>query len=438
MTAEGQVQCSCQSGWKLDGDLRSCVDVNECGDFTNGGCEQLCANHPGGFKCTCREGYKVRTDDPTKCQPVCDPPCNNYGVCVAPNSCDCPPGYPGPGCSAMCSPPCAHGGTCMRWNKCLCPLGWTGAGCHTAICELPCANGGRCVGPNICQCPSDYSGPQCLLPLCTPACQNGGRCVDVNKCTCVGGWQGARCQIEPIQCQKPCRNGGVCVGFNRCRCVKGFTGEVCETAVTTPCVPPCQHGATCSPHNTCTCPEGTAGLRCERLTCPVLTTVVSMDRAVRKAFRESYVDRCGPLGVQLCTKYRINQVRVYLQAYRLAETYGNVFSIQLGQEWMVVLNGPTILKEALVNQGDSVADRPNLQLIIDSCHGLGLGFSSGHLWKQQRQFAISTLRYFGSGSKSLEPVVLEEFTHCAKQFSEFKATENVGAVCELISDERFE
>lgn len=30
---------------------------------------------------------------------VCDPPCQNYGVCVAPNSCDCPPGYPGVGCS---------------------------------------------------------------------------------------------------------------------------------------------------------------------------------------------------------------------------------------------------------------------------------------------------------------------------------------------------
>lgn len=25
MTAEGQVQCSCRSGWKLDVDLRSCV-----------------------------------------------------------------------------------------------------------------------------------------------------------------------------------------------------------------------------------------------------------------------------------------------------------------------------------------------------------------------------------------------------------------------------
>lgn len=30
---------------------------------------------------------------------LCHPLCQNYGVCVAPNSCDCPPGYPGPGCS---------------------------------------------------------------------------------------------------------------------------------------------------------------------------------------------------------------------------------------------------------------------------------------------------------------------------------------------------
>lgn len=43
-------------------------DANECGDFTNGGCEQLCVNHPGGFNCTCKEGYEVRADDPTRCR----------------------------------------------------------------------------------------------------------------------------------------------------------------------------------------------------------------------------------------------------------------------------------------------------------------------------------------------------------------------------------
>lgn len=81
---------------------------------------------------------------------------------------------------------------------------------------------------------------------------------------------------------------------------------------------------------------------------------------------------------------------------QLAETYGNVFSIQLGQEWMVVLNGPTILKEALVNQGDSVADRPNLQLIIDSCHGLGetITHQNKHLLFLCKAHAISFFREY--------------------------------------------
>lgn len=40
---------------------------------------------------------------------------------------------------------------------------------------------------------------------------------------------------------------------------------------------------------------------------------------------------------------------------------------------MVVLNGPAMLKEALVTQGDGVADRPNLQLNVDASRGLGEG-----------------------------------------------------------------
>ncbi|XP_051872445.1 wnt inhibitory factor 1-like isoform X2 [Pristis pectinata] len=185
----------------------------------------------------------------------------------------------------MCSPPCAHGGTCLRSNTCLCPPGWAGRGCHTAVCAEPCANGGKCVAPNTCQCPSDYTGEQCLT--------------------------------EPVACDPRCGNGGVCVGYNKCRCQPQFTGPICETVVQTPCVPPCQHGGTCRQLNRCECAEGTAGSRCQRLTCPLVTLTVSTARATRRGVAESYVDRCGPLGVKLCIKYRINQVRVYVQAYKV-------------------------------------------------------------------------------------------------------------------------
>lgn len=41
----------------------------------------------------------------------------------------------------------------------------------------------------------------------------------------------------------------------------------------------------------------------------------------------------------------------------------------MGQEWIVVLNGFKVVKEALVNQGDSVVDRPVQPLQIDIGNG---------------------------------------------------------------------
>lgn len=38
---------------------------------------------------------------------------------------------------------------------------------------------------------------------------------------------------------------------------------------------------------------------------------------------------------------------------------------------MVVLNGFEVLKEALVNQGDSLEDRPYIPLVEDVSHGRG-------------------------------------------------------------------
>ncbi|CAJ0922029.1 unnamed protein product, partial [Ranitomeya imitator] len=189
---EGGFECSCQTGYRLGSDGRTCDDVDECVDFTHGGCQQSCRNTLGSYNCSCYTGFTIRTDDPTKCQQL-------WCVCVATDTCDCPAGYPGPGCSAMCSPPCAHGGTCMRHNTCACPPGWTGSGCQTAVCNLPCANGGRCVAPETCQCLSGYSGEQCLT--------------------------------QPFRCEKPCVNGGRCSGYNVCRCPVGFLGAQCEAGM---------------------------------------------------------------------------------------------------------------------------------------------------------------------------------------------------------------
>lgn len=56
---------------------------------------------------------------------------------------------------------------------------------------------------------------------------------------------------------------------------------------------------------------------------------------------------------------------------QLAEKYGDVYSLRMGQEWLVVLNRYEVLKEALVNQGDSLVDRPVVPLLDKTTHGLG-------------------------------------------------------------------
>ncbi|XP_029562092.1 cytochrome P450 2J1-like [Salmo trutta] len=89
--------------------------------------------------------------------------------------------------------------------------------------------------------------------------------------------------------------------------------------------------------------------------------------------------------------------------------YGNIFSLRIpsanqGPKW-VVLSGYEMVKEALVNNGDSFADRPSLPLFEEIYIYLSVIMSNGYPWKQQRRFALSTLRNFGLGKKSLEPSI---------------------------------
>ncbi|KAL7397191.1 hypothetical protein ABVT39_018108 [Epinephelus coioides] len=67
--------------------------------------------------------------------------------------------------------------------------------------------------------------------------------------------------------------------------------------------------------------------------------------------------------------------RTHESMTQLAGKYGDVYSLRMGPVWMVVLNGFEVLKEALVNQGDSLVDRPCLPLQEDMFHGQGKPFN---------------------------------------------------------------
>ncbi|KAK2835624.1 hypothetical protein Q5P01_016108 [Channa striata] len=133
---------------------------------------------------------------------------------------------------------------------------------------------------------------------------------------------------------------------------------------------------------------------------------------------------------------------------KLAEKYGNVYSLKMGPSWTLVLNGLEAVQEGLVTKGDILADRPLLPLHTDVLPKLGILFTNGHMWKQQRRFALFTLKYLGLGKRSLEPSIVDEFIYLSKEIDNHKgkpfnphllinnAVSNI--ICSLVFGHRFE
>ncbi|XP_060118466.1 cytochrome P450 2K6-like isoform X2 [Heteronotia binoei] len=112
--------------------------------------------------------------------------------------------------------------------------------------------------------------------------------------------------------------------------------------------------------------------------------------------------------------------RPYNTMLKFSKQYGPVYSIQLGVQKMVVLAGYKTVKEALVNQADAFADRPVIPIFDEANHGHGIIFSNGENWKVMRRFAISTLRDYGMGKKTIEDKIVEECHFLIQKFESFE------------------
>uniref|UniRef100_A0A8B9JLV9 Cytochrome P450 2J2-like n=1 Tax=Astyanax mexicanus TaxID=7994 RepID=A0A8B9JLV9_ASTMX len=103
---------------------------------------------------------------------------------------------------------------------------------------------------------------------------------------------------------------------------------------------------------------------------------------------------------------------------KLADKYGEVFSLRLGFGKTVFVSGYKNVKEALVM--DTFVDRPDVPLFYKIFKGLSVGVSNGYLWKMQRKFAITHLRHFGEAKKDLELSMQQETTFLCDAFRDEK------------------
>ncbi|XP_053362025.1 cytochrome P450 2F2-like [Clarias gariepinus] len=107
---------------------------------------------------------------------------------------------------------------------------------------------------------------------------------------------------------------------------------------------------------------------------------------------------------------------------KLAEKYGNVYSLSIGTKPAVVLNGLQAVREALVNKSSDFSGRPQT-LVKDVHRGKGVIMADyGFQWKEHRRFALMTLRNFGLGKQSMENRILEEIKHLVAKLEKFSGS----------------
>ncbi|NXV63744.1 CP2J2 protein, partial [Molothrus ater] len=133
---------------------------------------------------------------------------------------------------------------------------------------------------------------------------------------------------------------------------------------------------------------------------------------------------------------------------RLVKRYGDIFGMHMGGMKFVMVTGMRLVKEVLVNQGDKFLDRPDLPVDEGIFKKIGLISSTGHLWKAQRRFTLTTLRNFGLGKRSLEERIQEECRYLTDVFRDeqgnpfnpqLKITNAVAnVICSLIFGNRFD
>ncbi|XP_053315651.1 cytochrome P450 2K1-like [Spea bombifrons] len=128
----------------------------------------------------------------------------------------------------------------------------------------------------------------------------------------------------------------------------------------------------------------------------------------------------------------------HIYLHELSKEYGSVFSVQLGTTKILVLCGYETVKDALLNYGDALSDRPIIPIISDISKEHGVIFSNGENWKVMRRFTLTTLRDFGMGRKLLEDKINEESNSLVEVFRSYngKPVENTmtinGAVANII------
>ncbi|XP_041508256.1 cytochrome P450 2J3 isoform X2 [Microtus oregoni] len=157
----------------------------------------------------------------------------------------------------------------------------------------------------------------------------------------------------------------------------------------------------------------------------------------------------GPRGLPFVGSiFQLDFEKPHLSIQPFVKKYGNIFSLNLGDVNSIMVTGLPLIKEVFTHKEENILKRPITRTRERITNNNGLVFSSGQTWKEQRRFAVMTLRNFGLGKKSLEQRMQEEAQYLVEAIKEEKgqpfnphfsinnAVSNI--ICSVTFGERFE
>ncbi|XP_063818179.1 cytochrome P450 2G1-like [Pseudophryne corroboree] len=122
----------------------------------------------------------------------------------------------------------------------------------------------------------------------------------------------------------------------------------------------------------------------------------------------------GPTPLPLVGNIFQGSYVLYKSYNKLCKRYGPVFTVWLGNSPVVVLCGYQVVKEALIHYSHQFSARGPLPISERLAQGYGIITTNSNRWEQMRRFALTTLRNFGMGKRSMEHRVQEEAQYLVK------------------------
>ncbi|CAL1297396.1 unnamed protein product [Larinioides sclopetarius] len=126
----------------------------------------------------------------------------------------------------------------------------------------------------------------------------------------------------------------------------------------------------------------------------------------------------GPWGLPIVGYTPFLSKHIHLQFIDLAKKYGDVFSLRLGSEMVIVLNDTESIREALSKQ--EFLGRPPHSSLSQFGEKKAFLMNDIHMWKEHRRFLINSLKDLGFGKTKLEEKIEDEIHGFQSVLESFK------------------